>query len=80
MGACHILVLEDGKLAGLDSHDRLMETCPAYREIALSQSRQETQERSQGKSQDGPQDSAQDQTESPREAAKPAAGERGAEK
>lgn len=36
---CHqILVLEDGAVAGLGSHAELMESCPAYREIALSQS------------------------------------------
>ena len=36
---CHqILVLEDGAVAGLGSHAQLMESCPAYREIALSQS------------------------------------------
>ena len=36
-----ILVLEDGGMAGLGSHDQLMESCPAYREIALSQSQDE---------------------------------------
>lgn len=32
-----IAVLDDGKLAGLDSHERLLSTCEVYREICLSQ-------------------------------------------
>lgn len=32
-----ILVLEDGKIAGLGKHDELMRSCAVYREIALSQ-------------------------------------------
>lgn len=32
-----IAVLDDGKLAGLDSHERLLNTCEVYREICLSQ-------------------------------------------
>jgi len=35
--ADHILVLEDGRVAGLGSHIQLLETCPLYKEIALSQ-------------------------------------------
>lgn len=32
-----IAVLDDGKLAGLDSHEKLLSTCEVYREICLSQ-------------------------------------------
>lgn len=32
-----IAVLDDGKLAGLDSHKKLLNTCEVYREICLSQ-------------------------------------------
>lgn len=32
-----IAVLDDGKLAGLDSHENLLNTCQVYREICLSQ-------------------------------------------
>lgn len=32
-----IAVLDDGKLAGLDSHKKLLDTCEVYREICLSQ-------------------------------------------
>lgn len=32
-----IAVLDDGKLAGLDSHEKLLDTCEVYREICLSQ-------------------------------------------
>lgn len=35
--ADRILVLEDGALAGIGTHDALMESCPVYREIHLSQ-------------------------------------------
>lgn len=35
--ADQILVLEDGKQAGLGSHRQLLETCPVYREIYDSQ-------------------------------------------
>ncbi|QNK40673.1 ABC transporter ATP-binding protein [Caproicibacter fermentans] len=37
MGADQILVLEEGRIAGIGRHDELMETCETYREIALSQ-------------------------------------------
>ena len=33
MNADRILVLDDGKIVGLDTHDRLLETCAAYKEI-----------------------------------------------
>ncbi len=36
-GADRILVLEDGKLAGVGTHDELLRTCEAYREICASQ-------------------------------------------
>jgi ATP-binding cassette subfamily B protein len=32
-----ILVLEDGKIVGMGKHSELLETCPIYKEIALSQ-------------------------------------------
>lgn len=35
--ADQILVLDNGKIAGLGTHSQLLETCPVYREIALSQ-------------------------------------------
>lgn len=37
MNADSILVLEDGKLEGQGTHRELLENCPAYREICLSQ-------------------------------------------
>ena len=39
--ADHILVLEDGCLAGQGTHGQLLETCPIYREIYESQFRKE---------------------------------------
>lgn len=36
-GADRIAVLDEGRLAGLASHDELIRTCPPYREICLSQ-------------------------------------------
>lgn len=32
-----IIVLQDGKIAGMGTHDQLMETCDVYQQIALSQ-------------------------------------------
>ena len=32
-----ILVLDDGELAGLGTHDELLKTCPVYQEIYFSQ-------------------------------------------
>ncbi len=32
-----IIVLEDGRIAGMGKHDELLQTCPLYKEIALSQ-------------------------------------------
>lgn len=37
MHADHILVLEDGRMAGYGKHEELMKTCEIYREISLSQ-------------------------------------------
>ena len=37
MHADSIVVLDDGRLCGVGTHDRLMKTCDEYREIALSQ-------------------------------------------
>ena len=36
-GADRILVLDDGRIAGFDTHAALLKSCPLYREIALSQ-------------------------------------------
>ena len=33
----NILVMDDGELAGLDTHDELLRTCPVYQEIYFSQ-------------------------------------------
>lgn len=38
-----ILVLEDGALVGAGTHEQLMESCPLYREIHLSQFKKEAQ-------------------------------------
>ena len=35
--AHQIVVLEDGKVAGMGTHSQLLETCPVYRELAVSQ-------------------------------------------
>lgn len=35
--AHQIVVLEDGKVAGMGTHSQLLETCPVYRELAASQ-------------------------------------------
>ena len=35
--ANRILVLDDGKLVGFGTHKQLLEQCPVYREICLSQ-------------------------------------------
>lgn len=35
--ADRILVLDDGKMAGFDTHEKLLRECPLYREICLSQ-------------------------------------------
>ena len=32
-----IIVLDDGEVAGIGTHDTLIESCPVYREICLSQ-------------------------------------------
>ncbi len=39
--ADQILVLHEGKIAGLGKHEELLENCPIYKEIALSQLREE---------------------------------------
>jgi ATP-binding cassette subfamily B protein len=36
-----IVVLDDGKTVGIGTHEELMESCPIYREIFLSQSEKE---------------------------------------
>ena len=37
LGADRIIVLDQGKIAGIGKHKELMETCQVYREIVLSQ-------------------------------------------
>ena len=37
LDADQIVVLEDGRMVGKGTHRELLETCDAYREIALSQ-------------------------------------------
>ena len=37
LGADRIIVLDEGKIAGIGKHKELMETCPVYKEIVLSQ-------------------------------------------
>ena len=37
LAADHIVVLDEGRVAGVGTHAELMESCPEYREIALSQ-------------------------------------------
>lgn len=37
LGADQILVLDEGRMAGIGTHAKLMETCEVYRQIALSQ-------------------------------------------
>lgn len=37
MGADRIIVLDEGKVVGIGKHKELMETCPVYKEIILSQ-------------------------------------------
>ena len=40
--ADQIVVLEDGRVAGLGTHDELLATCPTYEEIVESQHAMET--------------------------------------
>ena len=40
--ADQIVVLDDGKMCGLGTHDELMKNCPVYREIYESQFKKET--------------------------------------
>ena len=35
--ADQIIVLDDGEMAGIGTHDELLKTCPAYQEIYYSQ-------------------------------------------
>ena len=37
MNCDNIIVLSGGKIAGMGRHRQLLETCPQYKEIALSQ-------------------------------------------
>jgi len=45
MDADQIIVLDEGRMAGIGTHQQLMETCDVYREIALSQLSEEELER-----------------------------------
>lgn len=36
-----IIVLDDGKVVGLGTHDELIDSCPVYREICLSQNKED---------------------------------------
>ena len=44
--ADRIVVLDDGAVAGVGTHRELMESCPVYREICLSQLSSEEANRS----------------------------------
>ena len=48
MYADMILVLEDGELAGLGTHEELLRDCGIYQEIYYSQFPKEAQEREKG--------------------------------
>ena len=37
MHADKIIVLDEGKMAGIGTHEQLLKNCPVYKEIALSQ-------------------------------------------
>ena len=37
LNADQIVVLDDGRVAGIGTHQQLMSTCETYREICLSQ-------------------------------------------
>jgi len=37
MNADQIIVLDEGKIVGIGTHDKLMQDCEVYRQIALSQ-------------------------------------------
>jgi ATP-binding cassette subfamily B protein len=37
LNANQIIVLDEGKIAGIGTHKELMESCQVYREIVLSQ-------------------------------------------
>ena len=37
MGADRIIVLDEGEVVGIGKHKELMQTCPVYKEIILSQ-------------------------------------------
>ena len=41
MDATRIIVMDRGEVAGMGTHDELMETCETYREIVYSQLRAE---------------------------------------
>ena len=45
LDADQIIVLEDGQIAGIGTHDELMSTCQVYSEIARSQLSEEELER-----------------------------------
>ena len=43
--ADQIIVLDEGRIAGIGNHEQLMESCSVYKEIALSQLSEEELER-----------------------------------
>ncbi|MFQ8602091.1 MAG: hypothetical protein ACLSAO_03280 [Anaerovoracaceae bacterium] len=45
LDADQIVVMDEGRMVGLGSHDQLMESCDVYKEIALSQLSKEELER-----------------------------------
>ena len=45
LDADQIIVLDEGKMVGVGTHDQLMRTCDVYKEIALSQLNEEELER-----------------------------------
>ena len=45
LDADQIIVMDEGRMAGIGTHDELMDTCKVYKEIALSQLSEEELER-----------------------------------
>ena len=45
LDAEQIIVMDEGRMAGIGTHEQLMQTCSVYKEIALSQLSEEELER-----------------------------------